>query len=183
MIPVSNDKFWIRPWLPQVAILAHPAISGGLTHCGLGGTNEFISMGVPAVLWPHFLDQHHNAKCLRDSGLGINLFEKQRITNNVNELVTYEDPVFTKEDVTRVFQELLTNSKYKKAAMKLKIISRLTGGRDLAVRTIENHYIAGCDHLIDKNLIKNTKNLNFFKFWLIMGVIFGLGLFSIKKYY
>lgn len=37
--------------------------------------------------------------------------------------------------------------------MKLKALLRLSGGRDLAVQTIEKHYVAGCDHLVDKMLI------------------------------
>ena len=51
--PEGNENFWISDWVPQIEILSHPAIKAGLTHCGMGGTLEFINMGVPAVLWPH----------------------------------------------------------------------------------------------------------------------------------
>ena len=42
-------------------MLAHPAVKAGLTHCGFGGTLEFIAAGVPMVALPHFADQPPNA--------------------------------------------------------------------------------------------------------------------------
>lgn len=56
-LPVEDDPdFWVQPWVPQVELLAHPAIKAGLSHCGWGGTMEFIAAGVPVVGWPHFFD-------------------------------------------------------------------------------------------------------------------------------
>ena len=56
-IPDDKDpNFWVRPWIPQVEVLAHPALKVGLTHCGFGGTLEFIAAGKPIVAFPHFLD-------------------------------------------------------------------------------------------------------------------------------
>ena len=52
----DNENFWVRPWIPQVEVLAHPALKAGLTHCGFGGTLEFISAGKPIVAFPHFDD-------------------------------------------------------------------------------------------------------------------------------
>ena len=43
VLPEENPNFWIRTWIPQVEVLAHPAIKTGITHCGFGGTLEFIS--------------------------------------------------------------------------------------------------------------------------------------------
>ena len=138
-------------------------------------------MGVPAVLWPHFLDQHHNAKCLRESGAGLNLFEKQRYTNNVNELVSYRTPMFDRRKVRETFEELLSNSKYKVAMLKLQMQSRLTGGRDLAVRTIENHYVSGCEHLVDYELIRKYDSMSCCKSsW---SILIGLGILITLAYY
>lgn len=58
----DNKNFWVRPWIPQVELLAHPAIKAGLTHCGFGGVLEFVSAGKPIVAFPHFADQPANAK-------------------------------------------------------------------------------------------------------------------------
>ena len=56
------NNFWVRPWIPQIEVLAHPAVKAGLTHCGFGGTLEFISPGIPVVAFPHVADQPSNAK-------------------------------------------------------------------------------------------------------------------------
>jgi len=56
-IPVPEDpNFYVKPWIPQIEVLAHPAIKAGLTHCGFGGVNEFINASVPVIAWPHFAD-------------------------------------------------------------------------------------------------------------------------------
>ena len=52
----ADPNFWVRPWIPQVEVLAHPALKVGLSHCGFGGTLEFIAAGKPIVAFPHFID-------------------------------------------------------------------------------------------------------------------------------
>lgn len=58
---LDTSKFFVSPWLPQVELLCHPSVKAGLTHCGFGGTLEFISAGIPMVCLPHFGDQPTNA--------------------------------------------------------------------------------------------------------------------------
>jgi UDP:flavonoid glycosyltransferase YjiC (YdhE family) len=53
---LDESKFFISSWLPQVELLCHPSVKAGLTHCGWGGTLEFISSGIPMVCFPHFGD-------------------------------------------------------------------------------------------------------------------------------
>ena len=57
-IPEGYDegKHWVAKWLPQVELLAHPAVKFGVTHCGFGGTTEFVVNNKPALLFPHFGD-------------------------------------------------------------------------------------------------------------------------------
>ena len=55
-LPEEDPNFWVSPWVPQVELLAHPALKAGLTHCGFGGTLEFIGAAVPIVAFPHFGD-------------------------------------------------------------------------------------------------------------------------------
>lgn len=49
----DDDKFIVSSWLAQNEILNHPAVQLGLTHCGFGGTTEFIMAGIPLLLYPH----------------------------------------------------------------------------------------------------------------------------------
>jgi hypothetical protein len=48
-------------WAPQVAILAHPAIGGFVSHCGWNSILESLWFGVPIAAWPLFSEQQLNA--------------------------------------------------------------------------------------------------------------------------
>ena len=46
--------------------------------------------------------------------------------------------------------------------IRLNAQRRTTGGKTLAVDTIEKTYISGVDHLLDKGMIEKTKKWGFF---------------------
>ncbi|KAM3732431.1 hypothetical protein ACB098_11G060500 [Castanea mollissima] len=48
-------------WAPQVAILAHSAIGGFVSHCGWNSTLESLWFGVPIAAWPIYAEQQINA--------------------------------------------------------------------------------------------------------------------------
>lgn len=48
-------------WAPQVAILAHPAIGGFVSHCGWNSILESFWFGVPIATWPLYAEQQLNA--------------------------------------------------------------------------------------------------------------------------
>ena len=76
-------------------MLSHPNLKAGLTHCGMGGTMEFITRGVPAVTWPHFGDQTFNSSNLVDNGAAISLYSKFRIQGKEYiKAISFVDPVF-----------------------------------------------------------------------------------------
>jgi hypothetical protein len=39
---MKDPKFWIRPFVPQIEILAHESVKAGLNHCGWGGILEYV---------------------------------------------------------------------------------------------------------------------------------------------
>ncbi|XP_008229637.1 PREDICTED: putative UDP-glucose flavonoid 3-O-glucosyltransferase 3 [Prunus mume] len=61
-------------WAPQVAILAHPAIGGFVSHCGWNSTLESLWFGVPVATWPMYAEQQLNAfELVRELGLAVEI--------------------------------------------------------------------------------------------------------------
>ncbi|CAL9013337.1 unnamed protein product [Prunus brigantina] len=61
-------------WAPQVAILAHPAVGGFVSHCGWNSTLESLWCGVPIATWPLYAEQQLNAFGLvKELGLGVEI--------------------------------------------------------------------------------------------------------------
>ena len=77
----------VLPWVPQQAILAHPATKVFITHCGMHGVLEAIyhqassvlklrqklidSCQVPMVGMPVFIDQKDVLKRMEEKGVGL----------------------------------------------------------------------------------------------------------------
>ncbi|ONI17876.1 hypothetical protein PRUPE_3G184700 [Prunus persica] len=59
-------------WAPQVAILAHQAVGGFVSHCGWNSTLESLWFGVPMATWPVYAEQQLNAfELVRELGLAV----------------------------------------------------------------------------------------------------------------
>ncbi|XP_057971277.1 anthocyanidin 3-O-glucosyltransferase 2-like [Malania oleifera] len=61
-------------WAPQVAVLAHRAVGGFVSHCGWNSTLESMWYGVPIATWPMYAEQQMNAFVMaRELGLGVEI--------------------------------------------------------------------------------------------------------------
>ncbi|XP_034701425.1 anthocyanidin 3-O-glucosyltransferase 2-like [Vitis riparia] len=68
-------------WAPQVAVLAHSAVGGFVSHCGWNSLIESIWYGVPVATWPMYGEQQINAfQMIKDLGLA----EEIKIDYNMN---------------------------------------------------------------------------------------------------
>ncbi len=62
------DDWLVRPFLPQVALVAHAAVA--VTHAGNNGVTEALAHGVPLFVLPFSTDQFAVAADLERTGLG-----------------------------------------------------------------------------------------------------------------
>ncbi|XAR64296.1 hypothetical protein NMG60_11024577 [Bertholletia excelsa] len=66
------EKGLVVTWCLQLEVLAHRAVGCFVTHCGWNSTMEAISLGVPVIAMPQFLDQMANAHYLEQVwGVGV----------------------------------------------------------------------------------------------------------------
>ncbi|KAI9128204.1 hypothetical protein K1719_001197 [Acacia pycnantha] len=70
----TMDRGKVVQWSPQEEVLAHPAVSCFVTHCGWNSSMEALTCGVPVLTFPAWGDQITNAKFLVDVfGVGVRL--------------------------------------------------------------------------------------------------------------
>uniref|UniRef100_A0A803MCP6 Uncharacterized protein n=1 Tax=Chenopodium quinoa TaxID=63459 RepID=A0A803MCP6_CHEQI len=70
----TRERGKVIGWAPQVAILAHPAVGGFLSHCGWSSTLETLWFRVPVATWPLFADHQLVASMLvKELGLAVEI--------------------------------------------------------------------------------------------------------------
>ncbi|XP_023887463.1 mogroside IE synthase [Quercus suber] len=87
------EKGLVVSWCPQLEVLAHKAIGCFMTHCGWNSTLEALSLGVPMIAMPQWMDQTTNAKYIMDMwkvGVRIKVDEKGIVTKEEIELCIRE---------------------------------------------------------------------------------------------
>ncbi|KAI3756722.1 hypothetical protein L1987_56544 [Smallanthus sonchifolius] len=61
-------------WAPQVALLAHSAVGGFVSHCGWNSLLESLWFGVPVATWPMYAEQQMNAfEMVVELGLAVGI--------------------------------------------------------------------------------------------------------------
>jgi zeaxanthin glucosyltransferase len=83
----STPPHWlVRPYLPQVAVLAHASVA--ISHAGNNSVTEALAAGVPIVAMPFSTDQFAGAAALETAGLGRALDPNRATPNAIGEAVT-----------------------------------------------------------------------------------------------
>ena len=61
-------------WVPQLAVLSHPAVGGFVSHCGWNSILESIWCGVPIAPWPLAAEQQLNAfQLVKELGIAVEI--------------------------------------------------------------------------------------------------------------
>ncbi|XP_074275229.1 anthocyanidin 3-O-glucosyltransferase 2-like [Silene latifolia] len=91
----TSDRGKIIGFAPQVAVLAHPAIGGFVSHCGWNSTLESLWFGVPMGTWPMFAEQQLNAfELVKELELAVEIRLDYKFDNKVrkgNFLISAEE--------------------------------------------------------------------------------------------
>ncbi|KAL3509544.1 hypothetical protein ACH5RR_028945 [Cinchona calisaya] len=88
-------------WVPQLAVLSHPAVGGFVSHCGWNSTLESIWCGVPIATWPLFGEQQLNAfQLVKELGIAV------EITLDYNEANEHQ-PLVRAEQIEKGIRELM----------------------------------------------------------------------------
>jgi hypothetical protein len=66
---LNDTDIFFGQWVPQFAVLAHPAVKAFVTHCGANSIHESLYHAVPMVALPFFDDQRYNGPRLVQLGL------------------------------------------------------------------------------------------------------------------
>ena len=130
---VAPDNVLVVPWVPQQAVLAHPATRIFITHCGIHGVLEAIHYGVPMVGIPVFVDQGDVLTRIVGHGIGVGL-----------------DKSATEEEIVNAVVEVRDNPTYKRKVDKLRTLMHLRRHTPLEESVWLLEYVAltgGADHL------------------------------------
>ena len=104
-------------WAPQIAVLAHSAVGGFVSHCGWNSLLESIWYGVPVATWSMYAEQQVNAfQMVKDLGLAIEI----KIDYNKD-----SDYVVSAHEIENGLRNLMNiNSEVRKKRKEMKKISR-----------------------------------------------------------
>ncbi|KAK3000379.1 hypothetical protein RJ639_022334 [Escallonia herrerae] len=105
-------------WVPQLEILAHPAIGGCLFHSGWGSIIESLGFGHPQILMPMVADQGLNAKLLVEKGLGY-------------EVPRNEDGSFSRDMVAKSMRLVIETEEGEPLRLKASQMQTVFGNQDL----------------------------------------------------
>nr|CAN74961.1 hypothetical protein VITISV_014252 [Vitis vinifera] len=104
-------------WAPQIAVLAHSAVGGFVSHCGWNSLLESIWYGVPVATWSMYAEQQINAfQMVKDLGLAVEI----KIGYNKD-----SDYVVSAHEIENGLRNLMNiNSEVRKKRKEMKKISR-----------------------------------------------------------
>lgn len=130
-----GDNVRVESFVPQRAVLAHPAVRVFFTHCGQSSANESIFAGVPMVGMPLFCDQYETADSIERHGLGL-FFDKEVLRGTATAGQCLEELVL----------RVAADPSFKSKTVRHQCLMRLRRGGARAADVIESIVFAGADY-------------------------------------
>ncbi|KAM4113644.1 hypothetical protein ACJW30_04G011000 [Castanea mollissima] len=137
-LPEISEKGLVGSWCPQLEVLAHKAIGCFMTHCGWNSTLEALSLGVPMIAMPQWMDQTTNAKYIMDVW-------KVRVRIKVD-----EKGIATKEEIELFIREVVGGDRgkeMKRNLMKWMELSKEVVDKDGSSNKNIEEFVAKISHL------------------------------------
>lgn len=125
MLPAN---FRLEEFVPQLAVLSHPAVRAFVSHCGMNSVSESLYFGKPILGLPVFGDQHYNANRVADIGVGLRLY-KERIRSG---------------EVQQSIRVVLNDPGFSAMAERMQMEIRQMRGRERAADLLETIRVSGC---------------------------------------
>jgi UDP:flavonoid glycosyltransferase YjiC (YdhE family) len=92
VLPSLPTSFRIEHFVPQQAVLSHPAVRAFISHCGMNSINEALYWEKPILALPFFGDQHYNAARIVDLGAALKLdkqnFDSAEVRSKMDALLS-----------------------------------------------------------------------------------------------
>ena len=128
------QNFRVESYVPQRAVLAHPAVRAFISHGGINSVMESLYFGKPMLCTPVNGDQPYNAARIVDSGAGLKL------------------PLgkFDPNEIRQKVQRLIREDTFRNAAQEISIIQQAYRGRERTADLLEAFLKVGVKRFIAK---------------------------------
>eukprot|EP00656_Telonema_subtile_P034859 TRINITY_DN38882_c0_g1_i2.p1 TRINITY_DN38882_c0_g1~~TRINITY_DN38882_c0_g1_i2.p1 ORF type:complete len:409 (-),score=105.27 TRINITY_DN38882_c0_g1_i2:82-1308(-) len=94
----APPSFWVRDWLPQTGVLAHPNVKAFVSSCGLNSVLEAVSAEVGMVCVPQSAGQLRLARLVSKHGVGSVLQTGSRTAKQLGQHVKEQAELLLRGD-------------------------------------------------------------------------------------
>ncbi|CAM9728445.1 unnamed protein product [Laminaria digitata] len=149
---LASGRFFVRPWLPQGAALAHPNMRAAVTHCGMGGLFECAVNAVPLVPLPFTLsaDQPINARAAESAGFAARPHASSSGAAFFKFWQKDGGPQYTAGAIRDAVLRAVQDPELSHGARRAQRAVRAAGYGRTAVDAVESACLYGSDHLVER---------------------------------
>ncbi|KAK1428122.1 hypothetical protein QVD17_16950 [Tagetes erecta] len=130
-------------WAPQVALLAHRAVGGFVSHCGWNSLLESLWFGVPVATWPVYAEQQMNAfEMVVELGLAVKIrwdYLKDLLNPEANTIIVSANEI--ESGIRQVMEDKEVRRKVKEMSKKSRVAMAAGGSSYTSISTLIQEFI------------------------------------------